>query len=750
MRRLNNTAWYDGVRQPRAHCIEQCKDSGSHVKLYNTALQYSTTTYQEGCYCCMGRVVKEAAPVHTYRTTQGNMNCCFRGTKEKSIHKKNRDDEAEIRVIRYSSQNESVISSITQINRTHPEEGNNLLPSPKHDGEEKQSLSHGGNNNASSPHDTEVPEKTDSRSTILDCDTEVPEKTDSRSTILDCDTEVPEKTDSRSTALDCDTEVPEKTDSRNTTLDCDTEVPEKTDSRSTALDCDTEVPEKTDSRSTILDCDTEVPEKTDSRSTALDCDTEVPEKTDSRNTTLDCDTEVPEKTDNLSASNDERKTPGREERYNVCEERNSFNEDGDLSPGRGRDHNGSTRSWELPQVHGERSTKQERPPTHGSARTYQRTSPPPPYSQVDKVGLPNLGNTCYMNAVIQCLYHTQELTQYFTSQYNERHLNSISVTGGEVARAYANVVSALNSGQKRKTALKELKNVCGIYDSQFKGNDQKEAHDLLGCLLYWLDQDLTTDELDCSCNKQGSSIKHMMNSNASKKQEALNNKALPEKQCQRDKICENCGVEFENGSVISRLFGGISQSTITCPESQNIVCQVHERFTNVSLAVTQPGNTHLQDLLRHHYRPQSIMWHCQYCQKEHMCTQQTRVLSQPQVLVIHLSRYNRVRYNAKLCGVDYPTTSLTLDEHLVHQRSSRSSRSLLLGSAQVFVLVIRFYWIKTTNVTFTEMIVGATGCTVCVSTQALKPVATTPPPAGYNNVMVTTMTSRHGKYSTMK
>ncbi|XP_042235561.1 ubiquitin carboxyl-terminal hydrolase 15-like isoform X4 [Homarus americanus] len=453
MRRLNNTAWYDGVRQPRAHCIEQCKDSGSHVKLYNTALQYSTTTYQEGCYCCMGRVVKEAAPVHTYRTTQGNMNCCFRGTKEKSIHKKNRDDEAEIRVIRYSSQNESVISSITQINR-------------------KSSPSHPIRNK------TRIP----------------------------------------------------------------------------------------------------------------------------------------------------------------------------VSP------------------------YPKRPPTHGSARTYQRTSPPPPYSQVDKVGLPNLGNTCYMNAVIQCLYHTQELTQYFTSQYNERHLNSISVTGGEVARAYANVVSALNSGQKRKTALKELKNVCGIYDSQFKGNDQKEAHDLLGCLLYWLDQDLTTDELDCSCNKQGSSIKHMMNSNASKKQEALNNKALPEKQCQRDKICENCGVEFENGSVISRLFGGISQSTITCPESQNIVCQVHERFTNVSLAVTQPGNTHLQDLLRHHYRPQSIMWHCQYCQKEHMCTQQTRVLSQPQVLVIHLSRYNRVRYNAKLCGVDYPTTSLTLDEHLVHQRSSRDDR----------------------------------------------------------------------------
>ncbi|XP_071523754.1 uncharacterized protein [Panulirus ornatus] len=319
-------------------------------------------------------------------------------------------------------------------------------------------------------------------------------------------------------------------------------------------------------------------------------------------------------------------------------------------------------------------------PSHHAPGTTSKTLPP---SQEIHQGLPNLGNTCYMNAVIQCLYHTSYLTQYFRRGVAQSDINERSLTKGEVALTYAGVVQALETGRGKEVALRTLRMVCGEYDHQFRGDDQKEAHDLLGCLLQWLHEDLASEELGCACPRQQRHPRGMAHESPSHRpapprQGHHNNTASLHSWQERTSVhhpaggftgvrdaplvagrgpgnplgleagadgggstagqCGKCGVEREVESLVSRTVVGIQQSTIVCPALGAILCRTHERFTNLTLAVNLTGEVHLEEVLASHYRVQEILWPCQSCGKDHICHQQTRIISLPHVLIIHLSR----------------------------------------------------------------------------------------------------------------
>lgn len=310
--------------------------------------------------------------------------------------------------------------------------------------------------------------------------------------------------------------------------------------------------------------------------------------------------------------------------------------------------------------------------------------------------LPNLGSSSYINAVVQCLYHTPTFPACLAMACEE--LEEGQKQKHSVARALTFMMTKMDDVKLMKRGMMAyFKGVCGLRDEAFASMEQREAHDLLAGLLLWLHKDLARgDKVDCACTKASLS-KHLASSATRRHSPPPGNNNLPgytvytgdnpnnsnhhstnsplkpndADSGKEGKVCQKCGVTYQRRSFISDMFEGIHQLDVICSRVGIILHTNYERFTSLSVSISAPGDITLEEALQQYYGMNMVMWDCEYCNKSHLCHQQIRLLCSPLILAIHLSRPTK-KHSARMQDVDFPMDQLTLGDHMILNKKDRS------------------------------------------------------------------------------
>lgn len=192
-------------------------------------------------------------------------------------------------------------------------------------------------------------------------------------------------------------------------------------------------------------------------------------------------------------------------------------------------------------------------------------------------GLKNHGNTCFMNAILQCLSNTDLFAEFLVlEQYKDEEgeedkppkMNGLTfqkkgpLAKGEVTEQLSGLVRALWTFEYTPQHSRDFKNAVSKNATQFKGNAQHDAQEFLLWLLDRVHEDLNT-----------------VNPNS--------RPAIKPPIEEDDQSIEGPSPPLSAGSFVQELFQAQYRSSLTCPHCQK-QSNTFDPFLCISLPIPLP------------------------------------------------------------------------------------------------------------------------------------------------------------------
>lgn len=257
--------------------------------------------------------------------------------------------------------------------------------------------------------------------------------------------------------------------------------------------------------------------------------------------------------------------------------------------------------------------------------------PVPRDVRIGLTGLCNFGQTCYMNATIQCLSATMLLAQYMLDGTYKKAINTQNPLGtrGALSHALAALLRALWSEQSVTVAPTAFREAIGQFAPAFRSHEQQDSQEFLLFLLDGLHEDLNRIVQRPPALELGEAQQAELS-------------RLPQ---QLASVAEWSLYRRRNDSVIVDTFQGQLRNQLTCLTCGH-TSVTYNAFMSLSLPVPSGRGVSQATLyqcmdafVREEVLDKGNAWHCPKCKRPRRSTKRLSLARLPPVLLIHLKRF---------------------------------------------------------------------------------------------------------------
>ena len=227
-------------------------------------------------------------------------------------------------------------------------------------------------------------------------------------------------------------------------------------------------------------------------------------------------------------------------------------------------------------------------------------------------GLYNLGLSCYMNSLLQCLYYIKELREYFIENKNK-----FSEDKQPICKAFAEVMDKLKNDENDTVNPKEFKKLMGKSNKLFDGYKAADVKDLFFNLIHAFLTELNNDDSD--------------NKSYSNTEPDYSNKL---------QVFEEIKNEIEqNNNIINKLFIGYYYTIYDCKKSKSNTYS----FQTESFILFD-----LPKIKKYFFNQKELSFNfCNKCKKTHLGESNQFLYRPPKILVIILDRGHGKTFDGK-------------------------------------------------------------------------------------------------------